>query len=87
MGAEKYLPLHDRSKSRDQVARILAGAFEGIKPYYQGSLRSEFALLNGETSIVLRSGDETVAAIFIQRRYGKLAGIYIVRNPDKLTRV
>ncbi|MCM2998709.1 RNA polymerase sigma factor SigJ [Paenibacillus cellulositrophicus] len=86
-GGGKVLAFTRPIQARDQVARILAGAFEGIKPYYQGSLRSEFALLNGETSIVLRSGDETVAAIFLQRRYGKLAGIYIVRNPDKLTRV
>jgi len=74
-------------QKRDQVARILAGAFEGIKPYYQGGLRSELAPLNGETGIVLRSGDETVAAIFLQCRHGKLARIYFVRNPDKLTRV
>ncbi|MBB3128279.1 RNA polymerase sigma-70 factor (ECF subfamily) [Paenibacillus rhizosphaerae] len=86
-GGGKVLAFTRPIQARDQVARILAGAFEGIKPYYQGSLRSEFALLNGETSIVLRSKDETVAAIFLQRRFGKLAGIYIVRNPDKLTRV
>ncbi|WP_145945473.1 RNA polymerase sigma factor SigJ [Paenibacillus sp. Y412MC10] len=86
-GGGKVLAFTRPIQARDQVARILAGAFEGIKPYYQGSLRSEFALLNGETSIVLRSGDETVAAIFLHRRYGKLAGIYMVRNPDKLTRV
>lgn len=86
-GGGKVLAFTRPIQARDQVARILAGAFEGIKPYYQGSLRSEFVLLNGETSIVLRSGDETVAAIFLQRRYGKLAGIYIVRNPDKLIRV
>lgn len=86
-GGGKVLAFTRPIQARDQVARILAGVFEGIKPYYHGSLRSEFALLNGETSIVLRSGDETVAAIFLQRRYGKLAGIYIVRNPDKLTRV
>ncbi|MBB6669378.1 RNA polymerase sigma factor SigJ [Cohnella nanjingensis] len=86
-GGGKVLAFTRPIQSRDQVARILAGAIEGIKPYYQGSLHSEFAPLNGETGIVLRSGDETVAAIFLQRRHGKLAGIYIVRNPDKLTRV
>ncbi|MNG39389.1 RNA polymerase sigma factor SigJ [compost metagenome] len=69
------------------MARILAGALEGIKPYYQGSLHSEFAPLNGETGIVLRSGDETVAAMFIQLQRGKFARIYVVLNPDKLTRV
>ncbi len=85
-GGGKVLAFTRPIQTRDQVARILAGAFEGIKPYYRGSLFSEIAPLNGETSIVLRSGDETVAAIFLQLRHGKIAGIYIVRNPDKLTR-
>ncbi|GAB6930549.1 sigma-70 family RNA polymerase sigma factor [Paenibacillus sp. JCM 10914] len=83
-GGGKVLAFTRPIQSRDQVARILASAFEGIKPYYRGSLFTEIAPLNSETSIVLRSGDETVAAIFLQRKHGKLAGIYIVRNPDKL---
>ncbi|MFD0695437.1 RNA polymerase sigma factor SigJ [Paenibacillus sp. GCM10027628] len=86
-GGGKVLAFTRPIQTRDQVARILAGAFEGIKPYYQGSLQSESAPLNGETGIVLRSGDETVAAIFLQHRHGKLARIYFIRNPDKLTRV
>lgn len=86
-GGGKVLAFTRPIQTRDQVARILAGAFEGIKPYYHGKLHSECAHLNGETSIVLRSGDETVAAMFLQRQNGELSGIYIVRNPDKLTQV
>ncbi|MCF6411737.1 hypothetical protein [Pseudalkalibacillus salsuginis] len=67
---------------RDNVARLL---LKGIEHYYQGSFHLEVAPLNGETGIALRTGDETVAAIFIQLRRGKFARIYIVSNPDKLT--
>lgn len=74
-------------QKRDLVARFLAAALEGIAPFYQESLHFEVTSLNGETSIVLCSGEETVAAICIQLRRGKFARIYVVRNPDKLTRV
>ncbi|NOU72661.1 sigma-70 family RNA polymerase sigma factor [Paenibacillus sp. LMG 31458] len=74
-------------QTRDLVVRFLLGTFEFIKPYYQGSLHFEVVPLNGEAGIVLRSGDETVAALFLQLRRGKFDRIYVVRNPDKLTRV
>lgn len=86
-GGGKVISATRPLQTRDHVARFLLAAFGGIKAYYQGSLHLEIAPLNGETGIVLRSGDETVGAIFIQLRRGKFARIYVVRNPDKLTRV
>jgi RNA polymerase sigma factor (sigma-70 family) len=71
-------------QTRDRAARVLLDGFQG---YYQGKFHFEVTPLNGETGIVFRSGDEIVAAIFIQLRRGKLARIYYVRNPDKLTRI
>ncbi|GIN74907.1 hypothetical protein J14TS2_53820 [Bacillus sp. J14TS2] len=73
-------------QSRDYVSRILASAFTGIKPYYQDP-HFEVTALNGETGILLCSVDKIVAAIFIQIQRRKLTRIYIVRNPDKLTRL
>jgi len=73
-------------QTRDLVARVLLSGFKGVGPY-QGKLHFEPAPLNGETGIIIRSGDETLAAIFIQLRRGKLARMYAVRNPDKLARV
>ncbi|OZB92176.1 RNA polymerase sigma factor SigJ [Paenibacillus sp. XY044] len=84
-GGGKVVAATSPIQTRDQVALILAGALHGLKS--QGSLHSEFAPLNGETGIVLRSGDKTVAVIFLQHRRGKFDRIYVVRNPDKLTRV
>lgn len=86
-GGGKVISATRPLQTRDHVARFLLAAFGGIKAYYQGSLHLEIAPLNGERGIVLRSGDETVGAIFIQLRRGKFARIYVVRNPDKLTRV
>lgn len=86
-GGGKVLAFTRPIQMRNQVARILAGAIEGIKPYYQGSLQAVLAPLNGETGILLLSGDKTVAAILLQCRDGKLSEIYIVLNPEKLTRV
>eukprot|EP00130_Batrachochytrium_dendrobatidis_P008304 XP_006683179.1 hypothetical protein BATDEDRAFT_28741 [Batrachochytrium dendrobatidis JAM81] len=73
-------------QTRNHVARVLLVGYQG-GPNYQGKLHFEAAPLNGETGIVVRSGDETLAAIFIQLRHGKLDRMYAVRNPDKLTRV
>jgi RNA polymerase sigma-70 factor (ECF subfamily) len=86
-GGGKVNAARNPIQTRNHVTRSMLGTFNIIKQYYQGNLHFEFAPLNGETGIVLRSGDEIVAAILIQLRCRKVAGIYIVRNPDKLTRV
>jgi RNA polymerase sigma-70 factor (ECF subfamily) len=73
-------------QSRDHVARALLDGFKSIGSY-QGKLQFEAVPLNGEAGIVLRSQDETLAAILIHLRHGKIARLYAVRNPDKLARV
>lgn len=83
-GGGKVIAFKRPVQTRDHVARIL---LDGIESIAAENLRFDVAPLNGETSIILRSGDETVATIFMQLRDGKIARIYAVRNPDKLTRV
>jgi RNA polymerase sigma-70 factor (ECF subfamily) len=85
-GGGKVIAFKHPIQTRDHVARVLLDGFQG-GPHYQGKLYFEVAPLNGEAGIVIRSGDETLAAIFIQLRRGKLARMYAVRNPDKLVRV
>lgn len=85
-GGGKVIAFKHPIQTRDHVARVLLEGFQGGH-YYKGKLHFETTLLNGETGIVIRSGDETLAAIFIQLRRGKLARMYAVRNPDKLARV
>ncbi|MFG6117818.1 sigma-70 family RNA polymerase sigma factor [Thalassobacillus sp. B23F22_16] len=74
-------------RNRERVARFLAAALEGLASYYQEDIYIEAAPLNGEKGIVFRAGSDTVAALFIQQQHGKFSRIYVVRNPDKLTRV
>lgn len=82
-GGGKVLAFIRPVQTRDHVARVLLDGFQSV----QGNFSFETAPLNGETGIVIRSGNETVAALFIQLRRGKLARMYAVRNPDKLARV
>lgn len=86
-GGGKVTAFKHPIESRNYVARILASAFESIKPYYQENLHFEVAPMNGEMGILLRSKEETVATIFVELRGGKITRVYIVRNPDKLHRV
>lgn len=86
-GGGKAIAFKHPVQTPDHVARVLLDGFQGKGSIYQGKLRFEVASLNGETGIVIRSGDETLAAILIQLRRGKLARMYAVRNPDKLARV
>jgi RNA polymerase sigma factor (sigma-70 family) len=71
----------------DNVANVLLDGFKSLRSNFQGSFHFETARLNDETSIVIRIDGETVAVLFMQFRSGKLAKMFAVRNPDKLTRV
>lgn len=85
-GGGKALAFKRPVQTRENVARVLLDGFKTIAAY-QGKLYFDTADLNGETSIVIRSEAEILAAIFIQLRRGKLARMYAVRNPDKLARI
>jgi len=85
-GGGKAIAFKHPVQTRDQVARVLLDGFKHIGAY-QGKLYFEASSLNGETCILIRSGNETIATIFMQLRHGKLAKMYAVRNPDKLARV
>lgn len=69
---------------RDRVARVLLKGFEDLEFYFQEKFHFEIVPLNGETGILLRTENGIVGAIFLQPLRGKVAKIYIVRNPDKL---
>lgn len=64
-GGGKVIAVTRPIQTRARVARLLAGAFGIIERYFQDNFQLEVASLNGETSVVLRSGDETYAAVFL----------------------
>ncbi|GIP38375.1 RNA polymerase sigma factor SigJ [Paenibacillus sp. J31TS4] len=86
-GGGKVTAFKHPVQTRHLVARVLLNGFKSFGADSQESLPIEFVPTNGETGILLRSGNETITAILFQLRDGKLARIYFVRNPDKLTRV
>ncbi|MGG3471473.1 RNA polymerase sigma factor SigJ [Neobacillus pocheonensis] len=86
-GGGKATAFRHPVQMRDRVARVLLKGFEDTAFNFQEKVHFEIVPLNGETGILIRTEDEIVAAIFIQPRRGKIARIYAVRNPDKLTRV
>lgn len=86
-GGGKAIAFRHPVQTRDHVARILLDGLQSLRSYFQGDFQFEFAPLNGETSIVIRSRNETVAAFFMQLRHGKIARMYAVRNPDKLVQI
>ncbi len=67
----------------DNVARLLV-AIAG-RPVPDG--RIDLVDLNGGPGIVVRSGEATVAAITLDVVEGRVARIYLVGNPAKLTRL
>lgn len=83
-GGGKALAAIRPVRTRDHVARFL---LDGFKNMVQRDFRCEAVSVNGETSLVFRSGDEVVGAVFVQLQQGKFARVFVVRNPDKLTRV
>lgn len=72
--------------SRNRVAHFLVGMF-GYLHARRDQFQVERCPLNGQTAVVVRSGDVPQAVAFMHTRHGKLANLYIVRNPDKLARV
>lgn len=86
-GGGKATALRHPVRTRNRVAQVLLKVFEDIEFYFQDKIRFEIVSLNGETGILLHAENEIMAAVFIQPCRGKAARIYIIRNPDKLTRV
>jgi RNA polymerase sigma-70 factor (TIGR02957 family) len=70
-------------ESRDLVARFLLGLIRKA-PHYEGGVHVEMRDINGQTGLVVRSGEgiETVALMHVERN--AIRNLYFVRNPDKL---
>jgi RNA polymerase sigma-70 factor (ECF subfamily) len=64
----------------EKVARLLALAVERLA---EGSL--EVTQINGQPALVLRFTDEVDTVTVLHVEDGKIAGLYAVRNPAKLT--
>lgn len=88
-GGGKVNAFRQPVRTRKHVSRVLIHGFHGniSAAFGNGTHYFEIAPLNGETGIVVRSGNETLVAMLLQIRGGKLARMYAVGNPEKLLRV
>lgn len=64
----------------DRVARWVLGVLEKAS----STARFEVAPVNGLPGIVMRDGDALVSVASLDVRDGRIQGIYVVANPDKL---
>ncbi len=72
-------PLH----GREAVARFLLAAAHLPTESYRGELTE----VNGEPSVILRTGDKAFLAVFIALKQERIHEIRVIGNPDKLQRL
>lgn len=72
-------PLH----GREAVATFLMASTRLAVEGY----RAELAELNGEPSVILRSGDKAFLVVFIELEQDQVREIRVIGNPDKLQRL
>ena len=70
-------PLH----GADVVSRFLA---EGLS-HLPGFVEMETAYVNGGLAVIMRAGDTVDTIVTMQTENGLITGIYVVRNPEKLS--
>ena len=67
----------------DKVARLLAAHFDA----FGGKETVELAQVNGYPALILRLGGEIESVVAVRTDDGRVTGLYVVRNPEKLSRV
>ncbi|WP_370416654.1 RNA polymerase sigma factor SigJ [Streptomyces fradiae] len=67
-------------ESADKVGRFLLAVAQGVRDSYE----FRFEEINGRSALVALVGGKTDAIFQIEVRDGRIACLYIMRNPDKL---
>lgn len=72
-------PIH----GRDAVARFSLGT----KRFWPEDARIEFEEVNGQTAMVVRTGEKAFSVITIDVERGQIQTIRVIANPEKLARI
>ncbi|PZU01683.1 MAG: RNA polymerase subunit sigma-24 [Gordonia sp. (in: high G+C Gram-positive bacteria)] len=67
----------------DRVARLLAVGL----PRIEGSVSTERVLINGSPALIVNIDGQIDNAVSFRFDEGKITGLYVVRNPEKLSRL
>lgn len=70
---------------REDILSLLQGLAWRNGPIWPGTLRA--VRVNGYPGLILEAADGPMTVAFEPGENGKLAGVYLVRNPDKLSRL
>ncbi len=69
----------------DKIVRFIMGL--GRKFYSDVPIEPVFCEINGEPGLILRAGGDLLGTLTIESDGERILAIYVVRNPDKLTRI
>jgi RNA polymerase sigma-70 factor (ECF subfamily) len=67
----------------DKVARLLGAHFDA----FGGKETVELAPVNGYPALIIRLDGEIESVVAVRIDHGRVTGLYVVRNPEKLSRV
>ncbi|OZQ61089.1 RNA polymerase subunit sigma-24 [Paenibacillus sp. VTT E-133280] len=81
-GGKAFAAVHP-IESRNLVARFLIGLIRKA-PHYEGGMHVEMTDINGQTGLVVRSGEGIEVVVLIHVERNAICNLYFVRNPDKL---
>lgn len=68
---------------RDSVARFSLGT----RRFWPENARMEFGEVNGQTALIVRTGDQVFTVLSIDVEEGQIQTIRVIANPDKLARI
>ena len=82
-GGGKVTAARKPIQGAEKIAKFLTGIQKGVPPNYQ----IEYREVNGETGIVFRIEERLHSVWSFHIESGKIKGIYVVLNPDKLRHI
>ncbi|MGF7050570.1 RNA polymerase sigma-70 factor (ECF subfamily) [Paenibacillus sp. DS2015] len=84
-GGKAFAAVHP-IESCDLVTRFLLGLIRKAS-HYEGSMHVEMREINGQTGLVIRSGEGNVTVALMHVESNSIRNFYFVRNPDKLRHI
>ncbi|MET9215765.1 MULTISPECIES: RNA polymerase sigma-70 factor [unclassified Nocardia] len=67
----------------DKVARLMAGGL----PRFPGAVSTEPTQINGAPALIVRRDGTVDSVVTVRLDDGAITGLYVVRNPEKLSRI